>query len=903
MRAPIRANPRLGTVRRSPPVSLALRPGLNPKLGLWLTLMIVWALVSSFRYYYDGLNRLMAQNSSSASNPEYDTFNAINKTAQSHDYFGAYDTVSYTYDARNRLKHRGVAAMTTSGSWGLTDNNDSPGEGIGYDYSYDAGGNLLAVKSTMLFASGGVPNTNVAYAYDNLNRQVLEIQGPAISNISSVSANGTNVPSGVSGGFVNSYTYDAAGNRLTATYGVGRSDARELTSAYDNLNRVKSISEQLVSASGAERQTYYHYDAAGNRVALVQPNYGYVETSFDALGRQAEVEGYKPSAESGELYDFALGYDAFGNLQEQVETYPAGQLGNRTVTLGYDGADRLTTETMLTGTTNITSAYEYDSANDRTSKVTTQQIGNATATTLVNDVYSYLPGNRLQFVDHYTGGSLTAREHYNVQADGIGHGAVTFWDHYSVSGNTATLQSTWKYNYDFDNRLVEVAKMDSGHLSGQGGFYAYAYDYRGRRVARESLTDWVSAVFSGGTDVREYRASQTAYSYSWQWWAQVIWQMPTWNVGNVTSAPSVEYVRGSDWGGGVGGVLYSLHSDNAQYYHYDGRGDVVAQTTGSLGSLVYQSAYNAYGEHNPSGTSFVPAAAGTQEWTLSGATTDDLRANTKEEDPTGVSMQGQRPLIIGTNTWMTPDPMGMIDGTNMYGYCKMNPMTSFDPEGLLTASQVSAFSGSMADSMHSSNNTGVGGFFNEFAADFWDTVHSASTPQSYADNYHSSVNRIAKVSEDKSTGTVLLATGGEMVGLNDLAEASSDTDVYGNSQSGTQRLMKLDAGVMKGASTVAVADQMAVAVDANAATKAASTDVKPTPPATNAPANDTVTVYRGVASDHPGYADALEGKATPRGGHSNPDLHNSGDTKSTFTSWTPNEYVADSFATTTQDGV
>jgi len=489
---------------------------------------------------------------------------------------------------------------------------------------------------------------------------------------------------------VNSYTYDAAGNRLTATYGVGRSDARELTSAYDNLNRVKSISEQLVSASGAERQTYYHYDAAGNRVALVQPNYGYVETSFDALGRQAEVEGYKPSAESGELYDFALGYDAFGNLQEQVETYPAGQLGNRTVTLGYDGADRLTTETMLTGTTNITSAYEYDSANDRTSKVTTQQIGNATATTLVNDVYSYLPGNRLQYVYHYTGGNVTSADHYNINASGLGHGAVTFWDHYTVSGNTATLQSTWKYNYDLDNRLVEVAKMDSGHLSGQGGFYAYAYDYRGRRVARESLTDWVSAVFSGGTDVREYRASQTAYSYSWQWWAQVIWQMPTWNVGNVTSAPSVEYVRGSDWGGGVGGVLYSLHSDNAQYYHYDGRGDVVAQTTGSLGSLVYQSAYNAYGEHNPSGTSFVPAAAGTQEYTASGATTDDLRANTKEEDPTGLSLQDQRPLLIGTNTWMTPDPMGMIDGTNMYGYCKMNPYSGFDPQGLWTGDQKDA---------------------------------------------------------------------------------------------------------------------------------------------------------------------------------------------------------------------
>jgi len=56
-------------------------------------------------------------------------------------------------------------------------------------------------------------------------------------------------------------------------------------------------------------------------------------------------------------------------------------------------------------------------------------------------------------------------------------------------------------------------------------------------------------------------------------------------------------------------------------------------------------------------------------------------------------------------------------------------------------------------------------------------------------------------------------------------------------------------------------------------------------------------LYRGVASDHPGYSDALEGRAIPWGGHSDPALHNDGNTRSEFTSWTTDRSVAVDFAT------
>lgn len=57
-------------------------------------------------------------------------------------------------------------------------------------------------------------------------------------------------------------------------------------------------------------------------------------------------------------------------------------------------------------------------------------------------------------------------------------------------------------------------------------------------------------------------------------------------------------------------------------------------------------------------------------------------------------------------------------------------------------------------------------------------------------------------------------------------------------------------------------------------------------------AGDTPYLYRGLAADHPALGDAANGIARPRGGHSNPELHNGGNTMSEFTSWTTEESIA-----------
>lgn len=56
-----------------------------------------------------------------------------------------------------------------------------------------------------------------------------------------------------------------------------------------------------------------------------------------------------------------------------------------------------------------------------------------------------------------------------------------------------------------------------------------------------------------------------------------------------------------------------------------------------------------------------------------------------------------------------------------------------------------------------------------------------------------------------------------------------------------------------------------------------------------------ITLYRGVSYNHPDYINALMGIATPwdLDGHNNPELHNGGNYKSIFTSWSLSRGIAD----------
>ncbi len=365
----------------------------------------------------------------------------------------------------------------------------------------------------------------------------------------------------------------------------------------------------------AGRTTTYGYDLRGSIAKKQLPQDTGSEMSYDAMGR---LESILARAGGNDLSQITNQYDLAGNVRFVEEEYFTVGLTGRTVTNTYDNADRLIQESIDLGSDNtadIITSYVYDGGNNRTQR-TVVGGGNPGVT-------NYAVNNRNQLI------AVSGPE-----------GSATF--SYDANGSRTTRAKDGEidaYTYDGENRLVQLVKAapDTGLTSGT---FRYVYDYRTRRVERDESDasgNTTKLVFSGGTTVFEREDNAT----------------------------TVEYIRGSDYGGGVGGILYTLRAGAPSYTHYNNRGDVVAKTDAS-GTASYLAAYEAFGKR-------------TQQY---GSTADRQKANTKEEDPTGLLNEGFRYRDLETGAFITADPLGFVDGPNMYAYVRQNPWTKFDPEGL-----------------------------------------------------------------------------------------------------------------------------------------------------------------------------------------------------------------------------
>ena len=287
---------------------------------------------------------------------------------------------------------------------------------------------------------------------------------------------------------------------------------------------------------------------------------------------------------------------------------------DRVVSNSYDHCNRLDTETITPATGAATTTdYGYDLADNRVTKT----IG-ATGTTY-------------RFGNGANGANSNQLRNYGPPGQPATHSFI-----YDDNGNRetrVTAAGTDTYTWEDESRLTR--------LDTPGGDYDYTYAPRGRRIVRDESSAGGSRTeltFSGGTSVQE---------------------------ANTSGAVQVEFIRGSDWGGGIGGVLFTIRSGTCSYNAYNSRGDVVS-TTDDSGTATWQAAYEAFGTRTEQ----------------DGSNTERQRANTKDEDPTGLLNEGQRYRDLEAGVFISRDPAGFVDGPNVYAYVRQNPWSRFDPEGL-----------------------------------------------------------------------------------------------------------------------------------------------------------------------------------------------------------------------------
>lgn len=222
------------------------------------------------------------------------TYDALNRISRVDYADGSFTT--FGYDAVSRLTR---VTDSTSGPIDFFYNNldrlileVTPQGAVAYEYD-------VIGRRTKMTVAGQVP---VTYAYDAASRLTQITQGNQTVVIG----------------------YDAAGRRIALVYPNGT----VTTYAYDNASRLTAIVHAL-GTSQVENLSY-SYDAAGNRVTATRGNGPAVslppptQAAYDASNQQTKFNSGTPN----------LTYDANGNLSSKTDT-------SGTATYTWDARNRL----------------------------------------------------------------------------------------------------------------------------------------------------------------------------------------------------------------------------------------------------------------------------------------------------------------------------------------------------------------------------------------------------------------------------------------------------------------------------------------------------------------------------------------------------------------------------------
>ena len=362
------------------------------------------------------------------------------------------------------------------------------------------------------------------------------------------------------------------------------------------------------------------------------PNGITITNTYDSLNRLTSTTSKKPDGTSVITGEYK--YDAAGNvryiLQETAEN-------KHLLLVSYDDYDRMVKEEMKVDGDMYTAQPEwnhsYDDA-DNYNGWSEYVVIPGPGVRFVTGGRSHTQMNSLNQVGktiYFPGDSMEARYGY----DEMGNMAQIISFYYNAP--VGHQEHIINYTFDGFGRMIKIENEER--------IIEYEYDYRGRlmrRVERElpdgENVETARMSYSGGTSVLEKNVENT-----------------------------LRFYRGSDMGGGVGGLLYAEDADSSglNYKHYNLRGDIVA-TTDSGGSILSELRYLGNGD--------IEGSSGTQP-------ADKFKHNTKRVED-GFVNEGRRYRDIEMMRFISPDPLEYIDGLNCYAYCGNNPWGRFDPYGL-----------------------------------------------------------------------------------------------------------------------------------------------------------------------------------------------------------------------------
>ncbi|MGH9462624.1 MAG: RHS repeat-associated core domain-containing protein, partial [Vicinamibacteria bacterium] len=630
------------------------------------------AIGNSSRFSYDARGRLQKVTRGDGSFIEF-TYDAAGRRASVSDALGG--KTSYLYDGTGRLERivdplNGVITLGYDSMSNVTSFTDPLGRITRFEHDafrrvtritypddafetfvYDEAGHLESLtdrKGTLITFvsdplgrvlsetySDGTPS--VSYAYDAVGRLTraendadtlawtYDFAGQLLGETSARNQSSAD------------YSYDLLGNRLSLSLDGGLVASYE----YDAPSILRRITH------GANVVQFDHDDGY-RRAQLSFPNGVTTTYGYDRASRLAQIAA---ASSTDTIFSADYVYDLAGRVTEK-------STDELTEAYSYDAAHRLSTVDR-TGEDLGHWAYAFDAAGNRTSAMADRNVTTSAynarnelerqdpggpllirgvldepGTVEVNgEPAAPLAGNRFEATANVPGGTSTVavsatdgsgniRSHtYEVDVDGS---RADF--QYDANGNLIEKvegTATWHYEWNAENQLTRVLR-DGVEVA------RFAYDPLGRRVQKTTALASMAYTYDDTRILRE------------------------------TALPgeTIRYVHGPE----IDEPLAADREGELTFFHLDALGSVVG-TTNADGERTSSLRYDPFGNPEqaiPSGFAYTG-----REW----------------DAETGLYYYRARYYDPGTGRFISEDPMGFVDGPNLYAYVAGDPINRRDPSG------------------------------------------------------------------------------------------------------------------------------------------------------------------------------------------------------------------------------